>query len=57
MKADHVRDTLVAVRHEGVPRGRGSTKFCLVVDQVHFPPKCVVALAAQRALTGWRATF
>ncbi len=46
-------DVLAAVRlirSDGVPHGRGSTKFCLVIEEDHLPPKYVLALAARRSL-------
>jgi hypothetical protein len=41
---------IASVKREGVPAGRGSTKFCLLVDGEHLPPKYTVALAARRLL-------
>lgn len=38
------------IKQVGVPAGRGSTKFCLVSDGVHYPPKYVLALAARHVL-------
>ncbi len=39
-----------SVREDGIPAGRRSTKFCLVVHGHHLPPKYVLALAAKRQL-------
>ena len=50
IKASHVTDALHSIRRDGVAKGRGSTKFCLLRDGVHFPPKYVVAEAARRSL-------
>lgn len=46
----HIQDALEEIKRDGVPRGRGSTRFCLVAGGVHFPPKYVVALAAKAKL-------
>lgn len=46
---DHVERALAAIRKDGVPASRRSTKFCLVVDRVHFAPKYVLAMAARHA--------
>jgi hypothetical protein len=45
-----VRAAIARLDREGLPAGRGSTKFCLDVGGRHYPPKYVVALAARRAL-------
>lgn len=46
----HVESALEEIQREGVPAGRGSTRFCLVVGARHYPPKYVVALAAKAKL-------
>jgi hypothetical protein len=50
LTATNVRNALARIDQDGVPAGRGSTKFCLVVGGNHYPPKYVVALAARAAL-------
>lgn len=45
-----VQNAIEGIRRDGIPRGRGSTRFCLVVDSAHYPPKYVVALAARSKL-------
>lgn len=50
INADHIRRAIADVVAHGVPRGRGSRKFCLVVDGRHLPPKYVVGLAHQMAV-------
>ena len=50
VSASDVHAAIDYIDCDGVPAGRGSTKFCLVVGSRHYPPKYVVALAARRAL-------
>lgn len=50
ISAASVRNAVARVHRDGVPKGRGSTKFCLVLDGSHFPPKYVLALAARDQL-------
>ena len=38
---------LSRIDREGVPGGRQSTKYCLIYDDRHYPPKYVYALAAE----------
>ncbi|MGD0679732.1 MAG: hypothetical protein ABSC94_30470 [Polyangiaceae bacterium] len=45
-----VRSAVRRIDKDGVPPGRGSTKFCLVFEGCHYPPKYVLALAARNAV-------
>ncbi len=47
---DDVDDAINHVRSFGIPKKRGSTKFCLVAGSDHLPPKYIVALAARPSL-------
>ncbi len=49
LKRSHVEEALSEIRADGVPDRRASTKFCLVDNGQHFPPKYVVGLASERA--------
>jgi len=50
VSAGAVRTAAKLVLRDGVPAGRGSTRFCLVVDAAHLPPKYVLGLAARTVL-------
>lgn len=47
----HIAEALRVIRREGVPRGRASRGYCLVMDGRHYPPKLAIALA-HRIATG-----
>jgi len=50
VSADDVRVAAARIDRDGVPAGRGSTKFCVEIGGRHYPPKYIVALAGRRAL-------
>ena len=41
----HILAAIATIRKEGVPDERQSTKYCLVFEGAHLPPKYVVSLA------------
>lgn len=45
----HVEKALAEIDRSGIPPGRRSTKFVLVVNGKNYPPKYVVSLAAMHA--------
>ena len=45
----NIMSAISDIKRNGVPRGRGSTKFQLVIDDQAFPPKYVVSLANKYA--------
>ncbi len=45
----HVQDALQQIDRHGVPKTRRSTRFCLIHNGGHYPPKYVIALAVQHA--------
>ncbi len=46
---DDVEAALDTIRKAGAPARRRSTKFCLVVNLLHYPPRYVMQLAARQA--------
>ena len=48
--AGAVADAVGQIARDGISAGRGSTKFCLLLEGRHYPPKYVVALAAHVVL-------
>jgi hypothetical protein len=44
-----VKHALQQIDRHGVPRNRRSTRYCLIHNGRHYPPKYVLALAVQRA--------
>jgi hypothetical protein len=49
IQVKHIHAALARVRRGRVPPRRESTKFDLLVDGERFPPKYVIALAAEEA--------
>jgi hypothetical protein len=45
----HVQNALKEIDRHGVPRNRRSTRYCLIHNGKHYPPKYVLALAVQHA--------
>lgn len=49
IKASDVRRAAAQIHREGVPRGRRSTRYDVVVEGRHLPPKYVLSVACQLA--------
>jgi hypothetical protein len=45
----HVLNALDEIDRVGIPRNQRSTKFCVVFNGVHYPPKCVLKRAYKSA--------
>lgn len=48
----HVLAAIEQIRRQGVPPHRDSTRYCLVLDGQHFPPKYVISLGCKQ-MTGF----
>ena len=47
---DHILKAIHEIDEQGVPNRRKSTKYCLVHEYRHYPPKYVISVAARYAI-------
>lgn len=46
---DHILKAIHEINELGVPDRRKSTNYCLIYEQMHYPPKYVISIAARYA--------